>query len=252
MADLFFEQRGKGRPLIFIHGFPMHSAVWDTFSDRFTSSNTVITPDLPGFGKSAILSPGFSLADVAEKLNQLVVDRSLSGGVIVGHSLGGYVALAMVDKRPDLFEGLGLFHSTAYADSEEKKQSRDKAVEFIRKNGAKAFATNFITPLFADAHHPAIEKVKTIAADSDEAAVIGYTLAMRDRPDRTKTLKSFKKPTLFLAGEKDQGIPVDSIHKQAVNCQNPEIHVLSNVAHMAMFEQPEEAATKISGFLTKI
>ncbi len=158
----------------------------------------------------------------------------------------------MVEKRPDLFTRLGLFHSTAYADSEEKKLSRNKAVEFVKKNGAMAFATNFITPLFADPLHPDIEKVKSIAAESKEGALIGYTTAMRDRPDQTKTLKSFKKPTLFLAGEKYPGIPVESINRQAKECQNPVIHVLSNVAHMAMFEQPDVAASKISSFLSKI
>ena len=252
MTDLFFEQRGKGSNVILIHGFPMHHKVWDSFSARFTNSYKVITPDLPGFGKSPLLSPGFSLAQVADQLIQLVLEKSFGDSVLIAHSLGGYVALAMAEKRPDLFRGLGLFHSTAYADSEEKKTSRNKAVEFINKNGAKAFATNFITPLFSDPHHGAIEKVKSIAAESKEGAVIGYTLAMRDRPDQTKTLKSFKKPTLFLAGEKDPGIPVDSIHRQAAECQKPEIHVLSNVAHMAMFERPEEAASKINSFLSKI
>jgi pimeloyl-ACP methyl ester carboxylesterase len=252
MANIFFDRRGKGNPVIFLHGFPMHHGVWDDFGDRFKNSNTVITPDLPGFGKSPVLPPGFSLAQVAEQLIQLVLDEALNNCVLIGHSLGGYVALAMAEKRPDLFAGMGLFHSTAYADSADKKQSRNKAIEFVNKNGAKAFATNFITPLFADPNDAAIEKVKKIAAESSESAVIGYTLAMRDRPDQTKTLKSFKKPTLFLAGDKDPGIPVESIHKQAAVCQNPEIHVLSNVAHMAMFERPEEAATKISTFLSKI
>lgn len=252
MADLFFEQKGKGRNLILLHGFPMHHEVWDSFVGRFTESNAVVTPDLPGFGKSSLLPAGFSLADVADHLIRFVIDNSFGDGVLIGHSLGGYVALAMVEKRPDLFAGLGLFHSTAYADSEEKKLSRNKAIEFVNKHGAKAFATNFITPLFADPHHAAIERVKSIAADSKEGAVVGYTMAMRDRPDQTKTLKNFKKPTLFLAGEKDPGIPVESIHRQAAVCQDPEIHVLSNVGHMAMFEKPEEAALKIIGFLGKI
>jgi len=252
MAKFFFEQRGNGSKVILIHGFPMHHKVWDSFRDRFTTSYTVITPDLPGFGKSPLLSQGFSIAQVADQMIQLVLDNSFGDSVLIGHSLGGYVALAMAEKRPDLFAGLGLFHSTAYADSEEKKLSRNKAIEFVKKNGAAAFATNFIAPLFADPHHIAIEKVKSIAAESKEGAVIGYTTAMRDRPDQTKTLKSFKKPTLFLAGEKDPGIPVESIHRQAKECQKPEIHVISNVAHMAMFEKPEEAASKINSFLSKI
>ena len=252
MTNLSFDQRGKGRPVIFIHGFPMHRGIWESFGDRFKDSNTVITPDLPGFGQSPILPPGFSLSQVADQLIKFIEDNGLSESVVIGHSLGGYVALAMVEKRQDLFAGLGLFHSTAYADSDEKKQSRNKALEFINRNGAKVFATNFIAPLFSDPNHKAIDTVKKIAAVSNESAVIGYTLAMRDRPDQTKTLKTFKKPTLFLAGEKDQGIPAESILEQSSLCQNPEIHVLPNVAHMAMFEQPEEAALKIRGFLSKI
>lgn len=122
-------------------------------------------------------------------------------------------------------------------------------VEFVKKNGAEAFTTSFIPPLFADQHHPAIEKVKRIAGEASDEAVIGYTLAMRDRPDQIKTLERFKNPTLFLAGKKDPGIPFDSVLKQASYCQNHQIHLLENAAHMGMFEFPEETAAQIKDFL---
>jgi pimeloyl-ACP methyl ester carboxylesterase len=252
MNNLFFTQTGKGRALLLIHGFPMHSGVWGEFAERFKNSNLVVTPDLPGFGKSPILPAGFTISDVADSMLQFLSEQNIHNSVIIGHSLGGYVALSMIEKKPEIFSALGLFHSTAYPDSAEKKTSRDKAMAFVEKNGAKAFATNFITPLFADPTHPAIEKVKQIAAGSPADAVIGYTRAMRDRTDHIKTLKSFKKPTLFLAGDKDPGIPLDTVHRQASECQYPEIHVLSGVAHMAMFERPEDSASKIKGFLDKI
>lgn len=251
MSNLFSRQRGEGKTLLFIHGFPMHQSVWDDFGQRFADTYKVVTVDLPGFGKSPIITNTFSLDQVAEQVIQFVLEVKLSNVVVVGHSLGGYVALSMISKRPDLFSGLVLFHSTAFADSEEKKQSRDKAIEFIEKNGVQAFTTNFIAPLFADPANKAIPKVKEIASQSTKEAVIGYTKAMRNRVDQIKTLKSFKKPTLFLAGEKDQGIPIDSIHKQAKECQYPEIHILHDVGHMGMFEKPEEVVVKIKHFLNE-
>lgn len=252
MPNLFSRERGDGQVLLFIHGFPMHQAVWDDFGQRFTDSHKVITIDLPGFGESPILSNSFTIDQVADQVIHFISEMRISNVALIGHSLGGYVALSMISKRPDLFSGLVLFHSTAFADSDEKKQSRDKAVDFIEKNGVLAFTTNFIAPLFADPNNKGIERVKEISSNSTKNAVIGYTIAMRNRIDQIKTLKSFKKPTLFLTGEKDQGIPVESIHKQASNCQYPEIHILQDVGHMGMFEKPEEVASKIKHFLKKI
>src|SRR5690606_20750625 len=99
-------------------------------------------------------------------------------------SLGGYVALAMVAQQPDRFAGLGLFHSTAYADTEEKRASRSKVIEFVETNGVEAFTSNFVTPLFADKTHASIQKVREINMKASREAVIGYTKAMRDRPDQ--------------------------------------------------------------------
>lgn len=252
MVDLFTTQHGKGRPLIFIHGFPMHHGIWDDFGKRFVSTHQVITLDLPGFGKSSILQFPFSLHEVAAKLLQFVLHQDLSEVAVIGHSLGGYIALEMVSQRPDLFSSIGLFHSTALADSAEKKESRTKVIAFVEQHGAAAFTTNFITPLFADPRTPGIDTVKDIARQSSAMAVIGYTNAMREREDHTKTLKNFKKPTLFLMGDQDPGIPLKSIRDQASLCQYPEIHALHRVGHMGMFEKPDEAADRIQRFLQKI
>jgi pimeloyl-ACP methyl ester carboxylesterase len=252
MANLYARQRGEGKPLILIHGFPMNQNVWNDFGNRFVNTCRVVTLDLPGFGKSPILRSPFSIDQVADQLIQFLVGQALLNGTVIGHSLGGYVALAMINKRPDLFSAIGLLHSTAYADSPEKKQSRVKVIEFVEKNGALPFVSNFVSPLFANPSHKDIETVKEIAAESSKDAVIGYTRAMRDRPDQIKTLKTFEKPTLFLVGDQDPGIPVDAIREQASVCQRPEIHILPGVAHMGMYEKPEDAAAKINGFLSKI
>lgn len=251
MSPIFFEQQGQGAPMILIHGFPMSHLVWKDFASKLADNFTVYTPDLPGFGQSEILSPSFSIDAVADAVLEWVERNRIKKSVMIGHSLGGYVALAMAEKRPDLFAGFGIFHSTALADSTEKKDSRTKVVEFVEKNGAFAFTSNFIAPLFADPNHPAISWVRDIAIESPEDAVVGYTKAMRDRPDRESVLRNFAKPILFVAGEKDLGIPVETIKQQASLCQYPDLHILSGVAHMGMFEQTNETLAIVTRFVTR-
>ncbi len=250
--SIFSRMSGKGRPLIFLHGYPMHQGIWANFTDYFTSSHTVVTLDLPGFGKSGLLAGEFTLDDVAAAVLDFLEAHHLRNAVVIGHSLGGYVGLSMVAQQPELIDGLVLFHSTALADSAERRQSRNKVIEFVKKNGAHEFTTNFITPLFADPDHADIERVKQIAATTVADTVIAYAKAMRDRPDHTKTIRTYEKPTLFLAGARDQGIPVSSIYDQATGCKNCEISVIDNVAHMGMIENPIESSTRIKEFLAKI
>ena len=251
MNSVFSQERGAGIPLLLIHGFPFHQGLWEGYAERFSDQFRVITVDLPGFGRSPLPKSPFSLDQVATTLLSFVSEKNLKDVVIVGHSLGGYVALSMVKQRRDLFRSLVLFHSTAYADSPEKKESRTKVVDLVTRKGALPFTSGFIPPLFADPSHPAIERVRNIASEASAEAVIGYSLAMKDRQDHVKTLESFENPTLFLAGKNDPGIPPESIIKQAEHCQKPEIRVLDDVAHMGMFEQPEATASEIKDFALK-
>jgi len=250
MSKIFSEVRGEGTPVILLHGFPMNHSVWKIFATTLAQKYKVYTPDLPGFGQSQLLSP-LTLDTVAVRLTQWFTENKINKAVLIGHSLGGYVALAMVEKNPQLFSGLGLFHSTALADTAEKKESRTKTVEFINKNGVLAFTSNFIQGLFADPNHTAIASVKDITVKSAEETVIAYTLAMRDRPDRQQVLKSFEHPILLLGGEKDQGIPSESLRSQAQNCHLPDLHILPEVAHMGMFESPGETTEIVSRFIDR-
>jgi len=248
MPDLSFQELGNGPSLLLIHGFPMNSQVWDEFRIPLSKHFNVITIDLPGFGVSSSLKEGFSIDDVAENVIGWLEKKRINNCVVIGHSLGGYVALAMARRKPEMLAGVGLFHSTAQPDSDERKASRLKVVEFIDRNGVLAFTSNFIPPLFANQEHPAIEKVRSIAIKSASDTVKGYTLAMRNRPSTTDVLEIFDKPILFLAGSKDAGIPVESVLEQASMCQRPDVQVLEGVAHMGMFENPDKACAIITQF----
>jgi pimeloyl-ACP methyl ester carboxylesterase len=249
MTDLSYTKKGNGYAVVLLHGFPFNQTIWTGFSDKLAESHLVFTVDLPGFGGSAALKSPFSIDDVADKILQWLNKINLKKSLIIGHSLGGYVALALVKKAPHLFNSLCLFHSTAYADSEEKKQSRNKVLEFVDKNGAIAFSSNFISTLFSDQQHPAIPAVRKISMSASAEAIKGYTIAMRDRSERTDVLKNFSKPILFITGDKDLGIPVDSIHRQAALSLLTQTVVLSGVAHMGMFESENQCLETISSFV---
>jgi len=249
MSSLSFLEYGQGsRPIVLLHGFPMHKQVWHSFAQKLSAEFKVYTPDLPGFGASPLNKNSFSIQDIGGEVLQWLAAKNIGRCVLVGHSLGGYVALAMAGQAPERFAGLGLFHSTAMADSEEKKQSRTKVVEFVQKNGAPAFTTNFIPPLFADKDDARVNQIRSISAESSAAAVTGYTLAMRDRPETVAILRHFNNPVLFIAGEKDAGIPVESIRQQAAVCVSPEVHVLPGVAHMGMIEAEGETVEIVQRF----
>lgn len=249
MSSLSFNKYGKGKAILFLHGFPMNQTIWDDFVPLLSDRYKVITADLPGFGKSPLPEPPFTIDQIADLVLDWLSSENILGSTLIGHSLGGYVALAMAKKRPELFSGLVLFHSTAFADSDDKKESRLKVVDFITNNGVLAFTSNFIPPLFADQTHKAIRRVREIAIQSSHETVVAYTMAMRNRPDRMSVLKELTMPILFISGEADLGISVDSIFRQAEECHLPQVLILKQVAHMGMLENPEASARIIRSFV---
>lgn len=251
MNTPYFRELGNGSPVVLLHGFPFTNRIWDAFAQKLSENFHVIAPDLPGFGRSPLPVGRLSIDSVAEILIHWLREKKILNAVLIGHSLGGYVTLAMAKKAPELFAAIGLFHSTAFADSEEKKESRNKVIEFIDKHGVQKFTANFISPLFANQENHAIKTIQSIAIQASEDSVKSYTLAMRDRPDLTTVLRDFKKPILFIAGERDAGIPIDAVKKQSQFNPLSEVHVLPDVAHMGMVESENQTLEIVRRFIKK-
>jgi pimeloyl-ACP methyl ester carboxylesterase len=250
-AEIYYRKSGKGPAVVLLHGFPMNHQVWNDFAVELSHNYTVYTPDLPGLGRSPILPGQFTLQDVARTMNVWLEEHGIASPVLIGHSMGGYVALEMARAYPLRFKGLVLFHSTSVEDSAEKKESRTKVVKFIADNGVLAFTSNFIQPLFADPNHSAVSSVKDITVQATAEAVCGYTEAMRDRRDNTEFLSHYARPVLLIGGDKDKGISTESLTLQAKSNAMAELHVLESTGHMGMFEKKEESLKVISAFLFK-
>lgn len=104
MTPISFREQGQGRPILLIHGFPFHQRIWDDYVVRLSNNFLVTTVDLPGFGQSPNLPLRFTLADVADALLDFISDKKIEKAALIGHSLGGYVALSMLEKEKHCFQ----------------------------------------------------------------------------------------------------------------------------------------------------
>lgn len=251
-SGVFYTDQGKGFPILLIHGFCETHEIWSAFSKELSKDFRVLTIDLPGFGNSKLLNSSFSIADVASNVLEWLGELQIKSCVAIGHSLGGYVTLAIAEQEPEVLKAFGLFHSTAYADTEERKLSRNKVIEFVSKHGVQPFIESFIPPLFFDQSNKHILPLVRLAFQTPPETLIAYVQAMRDRPDRTNVLQFFKNPTLFIAGEKDTGISPESIRKQVGLTAIGTLHILPEAAHMGMFEEEVITLSQVREFLINV
>jgi pimeloyl-ACP methyl ester carboxylesterase len=247
-SSLFSAETGKGEPLVLLHGFCETHNIWRDFVHPLTEKFRVITLDLPGFGDSPLLPLPFTIDDIGDAVALWLEEKHLGGATVIGHSLGGYVALSLASNHHQLLEGMGLFHSTAYADTEEKKENRNRVIDFVRKNGVPPFLDTFVPGLFFDKKSPCIHEVMPIASKTNLITLISYSEAMRDRLDRTSVLKNSELPKLLIAGVGDTLISVDSAREMAKTAENLSYFELENVAHMGFFEAKEECQRIIVQF----
>jgi len=255
---LSFTSSGKVWPVVLLHGFCESKAIWQHFIQPLADIAHVIAPDLSGFGDNEPLKEPVTIEKMADEVYRLLLDLQLDeGGILVGHSMGGYVSLAFAEQYPDWVKGLCLFHSTALADTEEKKKMRDKTVDFLERNGMPAFSENFVPSLFYEkkrqALQPAIEQAMQIANGTHLSTAIEVTKAMRDRKDRTQVLKDSNYPIMFIAGKEDQAVPFDTLKEQFWLPQvSTHIQALPETGHMGMFEKEAETLEGLKGFIRSV
>lgn len=250
---IVYTDRGAGPVIVFVHGFCESKAIWNAFAEKLSTSCRVVCVDLPGFGESHLNQDAISMEWFADELQKLIRLLGISEFVYVGHSLGGYVGLAYAEKYPTYLKGLCLFHSTAYADPEERKINRDKTIAFIYKYGADLFTQSFIEPLFLLQNRQhlknEITELKAIAKQSSEKGIIATTKAMRDRLDRTHVLQTLNVPVLLIGGRNDATIPIEKLKEQSHLSSHIQLAEIENCGHMGMYEQKEKTFDVLHSFL---
>lgn len=252
---IYYRMIGSGKPVVFIHGFGEDGNVWKRQVEFLKEKFLLIVPDLPGSGKSDMIDD-MSVDGMAEAVKEILIQEKISSCTMIGHSMGGYITLAFAEKYATLLNGFGLFHSTAYPDSEEKKAIRRKAIKFIKQHGAFEFLKTTSPNLFSpDSINKMKKDIDAFINSLDQFtpdALIAYYEAMIQRPDRSTLLEKSSAPVLFVIGQYDTAIPKDDLLKQSHLPGKAFIHILSGSGHMGMMEETGKSNAILENFLNSI
>ncbi len=256
-TTIHYRVTGNGMPVVLLHGFAEDHRVWKHLAPVLAKNYLVLLPDLPGSGGSGYL-PDMRMETMAD-LVHLIIAQEVTGqdekrAVVMGHSMGGYVALAFADLFPALTRGLGLVHSTAFADTADKKITRQKSIGFIQQHGTAAFleqsAPNLFTPANRISRQDMVDELIDTYKDMDPRVLVACYEAMVERPDRSALLARLTIPVLFLIGKQDAAVPFADSMRQ---CHLPEVsfvEILEQSAHMGIWEETTKANLALNNFLS--
>ena len=242
-TTIVYNVYGEGKAVVLLHGFGEDSTIFDNQVAFLKDHCRLIVPDLPGSGKSDLLpdkEPYTSIEDYADCIYALLKEEEVTHCLLLGHSMGGYITLAFARLYPSLLDGFALIHSTAFADSDEKKQTRERGIETIEQYGAYPFLKNTTPNLFAkkfkEAHGDKVEVLIEKGRAFSKEALQQYYRAMMRRPDSTDVLRGNPLPVLFVIGTEDAAAPMKDVLQQVYLPQTSYIHILNDVGHMSMWE----------------
>ena len=236
--------------IVLIHGHGVDASLWDSIYAGLVSDVPVLKPDF------ARLTQHTTMEGYAGELYDRLQEEGVKNVVLVGHSMGGYMALAFAERHPEMMCGLCLFHSTAFADDETKKIQRQQIINNLTLDGSRVFLNTAITNMFAPANRDRMDDLKqelidrfsTLPSDALQAGI----RAIMSRPDRVEVVKAASFPVLIIAGQHDQLVPIGTSQELAGAVPAAGIVVLETSGHLGMIEQPEESLQALNTFIAQL
>lgn len=250
---VYYRIEGKGQPVVLVHGFAEDGTVWENQVEYLRNKFQLIIPDLPGSGQSPLNDANWSMEYFAECIRAILDAEKIGDVSMIGHSMGGYITLAFAKAWPERLRSFGLFHSTAFADSEDKKTARRRGIEFIQQNGPAKFLAQSIPNLFSEETRKQQPEMvgKFLARYTNfiGQSLVNYYQCMMVRPDRTDVLNTFTRPVLFILGKHDTAVPYVQGLQQCYLPGLSYIHTLEHSGHMGMWEEPVLSNSFVEAFL---
>ncbi len=240
---------GKGPAIVLVHGFPLDGAMWSGVARALSPRFHVFKPDLPGRGNSDAPAPA-SVEAHADFLEAIL--NEIDGPVgLAGFSFGGYVALALMKRRPEKVRALALVDTRASADDDAGKAKRNETITAVRENGAAPLVESMPAKLLSPeslGRADLVERVRRIISRQKPETIEADLAAMRDRPDSNDLLREIAVPTLVVVGERDALTPPADSEAMAAAIPNVRLVVVAGAGHLTPMERPKAVAEALGEF----
>ncbi len=235
--------------IVFIHGFLENASMWKHVLGHLSKKEFAIhTVELAGHGTRGLLNTNATMADFAKDIYQQIEKKKGEKTMLIGHSMGGYAALELCKLLGHDVSSLCMFHSTARADSIEKKEARDRAIEAVKKNKS-LYTRTMISSLFSEKNktnlRSQIEKNIVVANAIETAAIINSLNAMRNRNDHLNWLLQRSFPLYYFLGDEDARLPLTEMHEELNQLPGAVSEIIPNIGHMGHLECLKQASSFI-------
>lgn len=251
---LRYEDTGGDAPaVLLLHGFPLSSAMWAPQLQALGDRHRLIAPDLPGFGGSD--SPAdpdaWRMGDYGDAAKALLDFLGIASAVVVGHSMGGYVAFSLIRRYPDRVRALVLQDTRAGADSQETFATREEQQREVRAAGTAALRPRLLQKLLAPKNFgdPSLESSVLSLMDHPVSGYVAALEAMKHRPDSTPTLSRIRVPTLVVVGAEDVLTPPSVARAMQAAIPGARLAEVPGAGHLANLEEPEGFNEALASFL---
>ena len=247
---------GDGLPIVLLHGFPLDHRMWAATAAEVAGPHDVLALDLPGTRSQEERDDEPSLDVAADRVASALAARDVRHAVVVGLSMGGYVALALAERHPGLVAALGLVDTKSTADTEEARAHRLRVADEVERSGTvepvRAMATTLVGESTRVAQPEISAQLAAWIEDQDPADVAWAQRAMAARPDRTHVLAAFSGPVTVVVGDEDTVTPVAAAEHMAAAARDAQLVVVPRSGHMSAVEQPEVVAAALSDLAQRV
>lgn len=252
-TQISYSDTGKGTAVVLLHGFLENKTMWDAFIPELSKKNRIITIDLLGHGETESLGYIQTMEENADVVYDVLSKLRIRKAILVGHSMGGYVALAFAELYPEKMKGLVLLNSTSKEDSPERKKNRDRAIKAVKKD-YETFIRLSIANLFSEDNREIlsneIEGVKIQAIKTPLQGIVASLEGMKARKEREFLLHTTTYPKLLILGKKD---PVLNYEENLEQIKNTDVELTTFPdGHMSSIENQAELLTVLTSFIKNI
>jgi 3-oxoadipate enol-lactonase len=255
--EVCWEERGEGRTILFLHGFPLNRHIWDDQLAAVPEGWRGVAVDLRGFGESAgSADPVYSMDLFADDAAALLTHLRVRRAVICGQSMGGYIAFALLRRHPSVFGGLVLVDTRATADTEQERRNRLELAQRVQANGVDTVIDGMLPRLFAPTtpyqRPELVARVRAIMATTPAATMARVLAGMAARPSSENDLRNIGVPTLVVVGSEDAITDRGQAQLMARGIRGAQIESIPDAGHLANVEAPETFNLALQRFLKSI